>query len=48
MSTPQKNKDDLWNEFQQRIGANKHVVSARALAIGLVVVLLVFAGLALR
>jgi len=48
MSTPPKNRDDLWNEFQERIGASKTVVSARALAIGLVVVLLVFAGLALR
>ena len=48
MSTPPKNKDDLWNEFQEKVGAHKHVVSARALAIGLVVVLIVVAALALR
>ena len=48
MSTPKKNRDDLWNEFQDKIGASKHVVSARALAIGLVVVLLVVAALVLR
>ena len=48
MPTPPRNKDDLWAEFQQKIGADKHVVSARALAIGLVVALLVVAAFALR
>jgi len=45
---PPKNKDDLWAEFQQKTGADKHVVSAKALAIGLVVVLLILAVFALR
>ena len=46
--TPPKNKDDLWAEFQQKTGADKHVVSAKALAIGLVAVLLIVAVFALR
>ena len=46
--TPRKNKDDLWAEFQQKTGADKQVVSAKALAIGLVVVLLIVAVFALR
>jgi hypothetical protein len=46
--TPRKNKDDLWAEFQQKTGADKQVVSAKALAIGLVVILLIVAVFALR
>jgi hypothetical protein len=48
MSTPPKNKDDLWNEFREKVGADKQAMSARTLAIGVVVALLVVAALALR
>ena len=41
-------KDDLWAQFQAKTGAGKHVVTPRAVVIVLLVVLLVWAALALR
>ena len=46
MTAPFKDKDDLWAEFQQKSGLGRHVISGKALAAMLALVLLVIAAFA--